>query len=118
MFFLEQFNHWILSKINKDIAKDGSMVAYFGKDKLSKIVVDFPNEEVLNKLYLDSFIKIAEKGHCIGHSFSSPVITDDKMIIYHSNSKGFNNGTFEILVYSIKNPNKPIWINSFYQSMA
>ncbi len=103
--FLQQENKKLKNTFYKQIARGGEMSIYFGKNKLKDIINKFPIENKLNKTRIDRYIKVIKNSNSFGHQFSSPIIIDEKIVIFHLRKYTEDMYSTRILVYELNGNN-------------
>lgn len=119
--YLKQYNTRLKSIIEKELkhfTKYSPLIDFFGEKKIKAILRKFPKEILLDKNKLDPNIKIISSKNEHGHSFSSPIIIGDKMIIYHHKFSSKYDSYSEIHIYLINEKCKPKLIKIVHESIS
>ena len=107
---LKQSNIRLRNIIEKELnrpTKYTPLLDFFGEKKLINILNNFPKENFLDINTFDKSIKIINSKLEHGHSFSSPIIIDNIMIVYHDKFSSTYSAFSEVLIYDITSNIKP-----------
>lgn len=118
---LKQFNSWLKWRIEKEfknLTKNSPLIDYFGEKKLKTALAKLHKEELLNKNKIDSHIKIANEDNYPKHYFSSPLVIENKMIVFHMAYSGELDQVSEIYIYKITRNKKPKLIKIVHRSIS
>ena len=114
---LEQNNEYLKTIIEKEITnyrKYKPLVDYFGENKLIRGLENMQKEEILDKSKLDPYIKFVSAKNQHGHLFSSPLIIDGKMLIFHTKFTSEYSSISKLLLYLIDDVHEPKLEEIFY----